>query len=132
MLSNHSLLSASIQSLLQSEASFQFYTVAADEPKMSTKIKQKNPHTIIIDSDDASLGDDVITRLLAQHPRATVIALNLNRREFNVYGVRRVLNSDLDGLLDAIWGKRQIPGKETRKRNTKSADAENGGEAMAT
>lgn len=132
MLSNHSLLSATIQSLLQNEANFQFYTVATDQPKMSSKIKQRNPHAIIIDSGDTSLGKDVITHLLDQHPKAKVIALNLDRRNINVYGVHRVVNSDLNGLMDAIRGRRQLPGKGAHKKKTKSADAGNGGEAMGT
>ena len=93
--------------------------------------KPRNYQTEAIIIQKAKLGDDVITQL-GQHPKAKVIALNFNQRNSNVYRVRRVVNSNLDGLMDAIRGRRQLPGKESHKKKTESADAGNGGETMGT
>lgn len=131
LLSNHSFLCASIQSLLQSEANLQFYTLTADEPnKISAKIKRKNPHVIIVDSGDKSLV--YVSYLLSQHPKARVITLNFNQKGFNVYEVFRVVKPDLNRLMDTIRGRRRLPGKEFRQNKTKRADALRGGKEIYT
>lgn len=130
LLTNRSLLSASVQSLLQSEANIKLYTASVDGPGMIADIKLRNPHVIIIDSGDTSLGEGAVTQLLGHYPRAKVIALNLNRKEIEVYKVRRVVETDLAGLLKAISGRRQRPITESNGNTTDSKVSSEGGEAM--
>jgi len=121
VVSNHSLLCASIHNLLQSEAHLQFWTVAVDEfAKMSAKIKRKNPHVIILDSGDKSLS--YVNYILSQNPKAKVITLNFNQRGFNLYEVFRVDKSDLNILMAIIRDRRQLIGKEFRQGKIKSTN----------
>lgn len=124
LLKNHSLLSASIERLLQNEASFELSIVAANDPKATAKIRRRHPQAIIIDSGDASLGEGVIPRLLEEHPQTKVIAVNLHHSDIRVYQIRAVLQTDLIGLLEAIQGggppaKPIEPGRTRQGRNSK-------------
>ena len=124
LLKNHSLLSASIEKLLQNEVSLELSIVAADDPKATAKIRRRRPQAIIIDSGDASLGEGVIPRLLEEHPQTKVIAVNLNHSGITVYQIRDVLQTDLAGLLEAIQGdgppaKPIKPGRTRQGRNSK-------------
>lgn len=129
LLGNRSLLTAGVQRLLEGVDSLDLSIVAAGEPAAIARLHPPAPEVIVLDSGDPSLGEGVITHLLGQHPKARVIALDLNRRGIEVYRVRRVVETDLDGLLEAIRGKR-MPRKESRQKTAVAADGGNGGEAM--
>jgi hypothetical protein len=130
LLSNRSLLAVSIQRLLQNEKGFKLSVVAADDPEVTAKIKQRSPQVIIIDSGDDSLGEGVIMRLLEEHPKTRVIALNLNHVGIKVYQMKHALQTSLDGLLETIRGK-EAPVKGRRVQPTGEAIAgKEGGEAM--
>ncbi|MFQ5874115.1 MAG: hypothetical protein ACE5JL_09975 [Dehalococcoidia bacterium] len=130
LLSNRSLLAAGVQRLLQDVDGLDLSIVAADQPEATAKIKQLDPHVIILDSGDTSLGQRPIAQMLEEHPRAKVVALNLNRDGIDVYRVKRVLRTTLDGLLEAIQGKgvpdRAKPMQPTRGRRARR----DGGDAM--
>lgn len=79
--------------------------VAADDPEATSKISQLDPQAILLDSDDTLLGRGSITRMLEEYPGARIVVLNLYRQGIEVYRMKRVLQTDLDGLLEAIWGE---------------------------
>ena len=130
LLSNRSLLAVSIQRLLQSEKDLGLSVVAADDPEATAKIRRRAPQVIIIDSSDASLGEGVITRLLQEHPKVKIIALNWNHKSIEVYQMKHVLQTNLDGLLETIRGKgASIKGR--RVQQTEDVITEkNGGDAI--
>ena len=105
LLSNRSLMTASIQKLLQDAEGFELSIVAADDPEATAKIKQQNPRAIIIDSDDTSLGEGVITRLLEEHSKVKVIALSWHHVGIKVYQMKHLMRTNPDGLLETIRGK---------------------------
>ncbi len=109
LLSSRSLLSAGVQSLLQKADSLELCIVPAEDPQAIARIRELSPRVIVLDSDDSSLGQGVITRMLEENPRARVIALNLKRRGIEVYRMKRLVRTDLDGLMGAILGKAQQP-----------------------
>ncbi|MBI4308103.1 MAG: hypothetical protein HY684_04790 [Chloroflexi bacterium] len=104
LLTNRSLLSAGVGRLLQAIQGVELVIVAGDDPDAGGKIRQVAPQVIILDSCDASLGEEPILRILDQYPRAKVIALNLNHHGIDVYQMRRLKQANLDGLLAAIQG----------------------------
>ncbi|MBI4302062.1 MAG: hypothetical protein HY664_05610 [Chloroflexi bacterium] len=106
LLSNRSLLSAGVRRLLQGVDSLELSIVAAEDPEASPKLRELAPEVIILDSDDPSLGEGIITHLLGQHPKARVIALKLDRKGIEVYMMHRCVETDLFGLLEAIRGRR--------------------------
>lgn len=120
LLSNRSLLAAGVQRLLQSMDGLELTMVAADDPEAAAQMRRHAPHVIILDTGDASLGPGAITRMLEEHPKARVIALNLDRTGIEVYQMKRVLQSNLDGLLEAIQGK----GAPARRRLMQQAGEE--------
>lgn len=130
LMSNRSLLAAGVQRLLQGMGGLELAVVAADDPEVAHRLKKLAPEVIVLDSGDASIGEGVITRMLGEHPKARVIALNLNRPGIEVYRVQRVLHTDLDGLLEAIQGKGAlakrefVPNREIQEREM------TGGETM--
>lgn len=107
LLSNRSILTAGVQRLLQEIDRFEVATVETSDPQWAATVKHLAPSVIVLDSSDDSLGKGVITRLLEEHPRARVIALNLNHTGIEVYRMKRVLHTGVDGLLEAI-GVRQM------------------------
>ncbi len=102
LLSNHSLLVAGVQKLLQDLNDLKVSIVAADAPEAAAKIKCLSPDAIILDSSDASMGEGIVTRLLEEHPKARVIALNLNQTGIEIFRMKRILQTDLEGLLEAL------------------------------
>jgi len=68
--------------------------------------------------------------MLAEHPKAKVIALNLNRTGIEVYRVRRVLHTDLNGLLEAIRGRALPPEKRLSPRGDYPGERGDGGGTM--
>ncbi len=130
LLSNRSLFAASIQRLLESETSFELFTVVADDPKAIANIRRMSPQVIIIDSGDTSLGEGVITRLLEEHPKTRVIALNLNHGGIKVYQMKHILQTNLDGLLETIRGKRNpVKGRHVRPTG-EAVTGKNGGDTI--
>ena len=105
LLSNHSLLVTSVQKLLQSAEGVELSIIEADDPEVTTKIKQRSPQAIIIDSDDTSLGEGVITRLLEEHPKVKVIAQSWHHVGIKIYQMKHLMRTNLDGLLETIRGK---------------------------
>lgn len=105
LLSNRSLLTACVQSLLQSKEGFELSVIRTDDPEANAKIRRWTPQAIIIDSGDASLGEGVITQLLEKHPKIMIIALNLNHEGIKVYQMKHLLQINPDGLLETIRGK---------------------------
>ncbi len=112
MFHSRSLLAAGVQSLLQEVAGLELSIVAADDPESGGRLRKLAPNVIVLDSGDASLGGGVIARILEEHPRARVVALSLDHAGIDVYRMRRVQRTNLDGLLEAIQGKR----KRARKK----------------
>ena len=76
--------------------------VAADDAQWLARVRQLLPDVIVLDSGDATLGDGAIPCLLKEHPRARVVALNLNHAGIEVYRMRRLLHTNVAGLLDAV------------------------------
>ena len=130
LLSNRSLLTTSVEQLLRYAEGFELSVVAADDPEATIKIKQVTPRFIIIDSGDKSLGEGVITRLLEEHPRAKVVALNLNHKGIKVYRMKHVLQTNLDGLLEIIRGKAaSVKGRRVQQTG-EVITRKNGGDAI--
>lgn len=105
LLSNRSILASGIQRLLEDVEGILFSVMETRDPEWPVKLGQEKPRAIILDSGDASLGEGVITHLLEEHPRAKIIALNLNHTGMDVYRMKRVVPTDLEGLLHAIQGR---------------------------
>ncbi|MBI2872813.1 MAG: response regulator transcription factor [Chloroflexi bacterium] len=105
LLSSHSLLTSGVQRLLEQVDGVQLSIVAADNPDWADKVQQSAPHVIVLDSDGPSGGDGVITRVLRQNPSAKVITLDLARKGIDVYRMQRLLQTNLEGLLEVIRGK---------------------------
>lgn len=129
LLSNHSLLATSIEQLLRYAEGFELSVIVADDPEATIKIKQVTPRFIIIDSGDASLGEGVITRLLEEHPRAKIVALNLNHKGIKVYQMKHLLQTDLDGLLETIRGKGASVKGRLLQQTEEVITEKNGGDA---
>lgn len=133
LLSNHSLLTSGVQKLLQGVEGLELSVIAAPAQEIVPVLKRLAPDAIVLDTGDTSLGEGVITQLLAEHPKARVVALNANRVGLEVYRLKRVLQADLDGLLKAILGRAaaagQGPGPQ-RPQRVGARRSENGGGAM--
>ncbi|MBI2936425.1 MAG: response regulator transcription factor [Chloroflexi bacterium] len=132
LLSNRSLLAAGVQRLLQGVDSLELSIVAARDSEALTKLRHLAPEVIVLDSGDPTLGEGVVTSLLGQHPRARVIALNLDRTGIEVYSLHRVVHADLEGLLEAIHGRRRLPGKESSQKTATTANGGDGGATIST
>lgn len=130
LLSNRSLFAAGVQKLLQDVDGLELSVVAAGDPEAAARIRHLAPSVIVLDSGDTSLGHEAIAQLLEEHPRVWVVALDLNRRGIDVYRMKRVLQTNLDGLLEAIQGKGP-PHMRRRGQQTRGLIPENdGGKAM--
>ncbi|MBI3979156.1 MAG: response regulator transcription factor [Chloroflexi bacterium] len=103
--------------------------MAAGEPDAISTLRRPAPEVIVLDAGDPSLGEGVITHLLDQYPDARVVAVDLNRTEIEVYRVRRVGATDLDGLLQAIRGRR-LGRKESGQKTTDTVESGEEGEAI--
>lgn len=105
MLTNHSLLAAGLQRLLQAIDGIELCTVLADDPQAAERIRSLDPQAIVLDSGDISMGEATITQMLEEHPRARVVALNLKRSGIEVFEMQRLAPTDLTALLEAIQSK---------------------------
>ncbi|MBI4301356.1 MAG: response regulator transcription factor [Chloroflexi bacterium] len=132
LLSNHSLLAAGVQRLLQGVDSLELSIVAAKDPEAILKLRRLTPEVIVLDSSDPSLGEGVIPRMLEENPHARVVALNLNRSDIEVYRVRHVLHTDLNGLLEAIRGKAVHDNEKAMAGTDDPTDGRDGGEKRRT
>ncbi len=102
LLSNSSLLAAGVEKLLQDVEGLELSIVAMGDPEAMAKVSEFAPKAIVLDSGDPSMGEGVITRILHEHPMATVVALDLSQSSIDVYGVKRVPQASLAGLLEAL------------------------------
>lgn len=105
LLSNHSLLAAGVRRLLEEVMDLELYIVAADDPEAAATIGQLAPTVIVLEADDTSQGEGVIPRILKAQPQARVVALSLNQIGFEVYRMEQILQTNLEGLLQAIQEK---------------------------
>lgn len=105
LLSNRSILASGIQRLLEEAEGVALSVIKTDDPEWPAKLARTVPRVIVLDSGDASLGEGGISHLLEEHPRAKIIALNLNHTGMDVYRMKRVVPTDLEGLLHAIHGR---------------------------
>ncbi len=128
LLSSRSLFAAGVQRLLEDSDGIELSTVAADEAGWVTKVKHLAPKVIVMDSSDCSLDQGVIARLLEEHPRARGIALSLNHAGMDVYWMKRVPQTNVDGLLGAIQGKGASTKGTRKQRSTSTKVVGNGGE----
>jgi DNA-binding NarL/FixJ family response regulator len=104
LLSNRSLLVAGIEQLLRRMDGVQLSVVEATGSCAIARLRTFKPEVIVFDSGDSSHGDGVITRLLGQHPEASVVALGLDPAGIQIYTVHRVAETNLNGLKEAILG----------------------------
>jgi DNA-binding NarL/FixJ family response regulator len=130
ILNSRSLLAAGVQRLLRGADGLKLTIVAADDPEAAAKLKQLAPKVIVLDSGDSSLGEGVVTQMLEEHPKARVVALNLDHAGIDVYRIRRVHQTNVDGLLEAIHGKRKQANNRGRQRPRDAGGSINGGETM--
>ena len=114
ILSCHSLLAAGVQCLLEEFGEVALSIVQADAPDWTTQSKDIAPHAIVIDCSDACLEPGIISKLLEEHSQAKVVALGLNSQGIDVYQRRRVPQTDVNGLLEAILGRHGA--RETREQ----------------
>ncbi len=104
LLSNRSLFVAGVERLLQNVSDVELNVLPADHPQLSQEVGRFAPQVIILDSGAAQPGEEAIGRLLAEHPRAKVVGLNLNEPTIKVFRMRRARHMDLEGLLEVIRG----------------------------
>ncbi|MBI2166239.1 MAG: hypothetical protein HYU29_07565 [Chloroflexi bacterium] len=130
LLTNHSLLASGVERLLQAVNGMNLSIVSVRDPEALPGLKRLAPEVIVVDSGDSSIAQGLITEMLREHPRARVVALNLDRKGIEVYRMRRVLQTDLSGLLDAIQGKGQQSTEKVAHTTGKSIDLGDGGETM--
>ncbi len=105
-------------------------TVRADDPEWMAELKRMAPSVIVMDSTDRYLDKEAITRILEARPRARVVAINLNHGGIDVYRRSRVQQTDLNGLLEAIHGRRGLRRTRAQQVDQPSADT-CGGEVMS-
>lgn len=110
LLSNGSVLAAGVERLLQNIDRVEFSTVPGEDPEAVVTIKRLAPTAIVLDSGDA-LSKASITRLLEGIPKVRVIALRADQKGIEVYRMSRVWETNLEGLLEAISGRRVTPGR---------------------
>ena len=127
LLSNRTLLAAGIENLLRRIDGVELSVVSVTEAGTIERLRELNPEAIVLDSSDLSLGEGVVTRLLGQHPEARVVALALDPTGIEVYRVHRVVETDLDGLKEAIWGGPPPLAEANRQRTSGTEEIENGG-----
>lgn len=130
LLTNHSLLAAGLQRLLQAIDGLELCTVRADDPRAAERIRSLDPQAIVLDSGDISMGDAAITQMLEEYPRAKVVALNLKRPGIEVFEMQRLAQTDLAALLEAIQGNRSPASGGTGAPPRTAAATREGGEGM--
>ncbi len=102
MLSNRSLLTSGVQGLLHEMEEIDLHVVMANGPDVAGTLRGLEPRVIVLDSSDLSIGDGAIVHVLRDCPEAKVIAVNLDPAAIDVYEVRHILQTSLEGLLQAI------------------------------
>jgi DNA-binding NarL/FixJ family response regulator len=104
LLNNRSLFVAGVERLLQGVDDVELNVVPVDHANLATEVKRFAPHIIILDSGAAQPSGEAIVGLLAEHPKAKVVGLNLNEPAMKVFRMRQVRHMDLEGLLEVIRG----------------------------
>ncbi len=107
LVSNRSVLVAGIQRLLEGMNSVELSVVQEDVPDLQRHIRTLAPQAILLDGEGVA-DQGMVTQMLEQQPAARVIVLGVQRNDIEVYSLRKVLHTDLDGLLEAIHGKKAI------------------------
>lgn len=102
LLSNRSLFATVVKTLLEKVDSFQLCVASVDDPDWVAKLGEMQPDAVVFDSGDLSRRDEIVARLLECCPNTRVISLNLFRQAIDVYRRERILQTDLNGLLEAI------------------------------
>jgi DNA-binding NarL/FixJ family response regulator len=105
LLSNRSVLVAGIRLLLESIEGLELAVVPGDDPEVRRRIHQLAPQAILLDCERGLPDHGLVTQMLEEHPKARVIVLGVNRQDIEVYSLRKVRHTDLDGLLEAIGGR---------------------------
>jgi DNA-binding NarL/FixJ family response regulator len=102
LLSNRSLFASAVKTLLEKVESLQLCVTSVDDPGWIAKLSEVQPDAIVFDSGDASRRSEIVASLLECCPNARIISLNLLRQGIDVYRRESVLQTDLNGLLEAI------------------------------
>lgn len=105
LLTRGSVLGAGVQRLLQGVSGLDLIAVPAGDPQAETTVRQASPDVIVLDSSDMPNGAGIIPRVLHENPRAKVITLSVDSDDMEVYRMKRVVQTSLDGLLEVIQGK---------------------------
>lgn len=129
LLSNNSILAAGLRHLLQSIDGLQFSVVPAGCDAI-TKLDELNPAVIVMDPADPALGEGIVTRLLGHFPKSRVVVLNLEPAGIEVYRVHQVVETNLDGLLEAIGVQPNQHQETALQRPIEAADFGIGGSMM--
>ncbi|MBI4494612.1 MAG: hypothetical protein HY690_17685 [Chloroflexi bacterium] len=130
LLSNGSLLTASVLRLLEGVEELELELLAADDPEASARIDHFAPQVIVLDAGGPPVGRELVARMLLALPRTRVIALNLERADMEVYRAQRVSGASLHTLLEAIHGKRK--GSQSRATEQPEEGVARGGEQATT
>lgn len=104
LFSNRSVFAAGVQELLQSVPNVALSVVDATDPDAMKTIRTLKPDVVVVDTGDATAGRASVVRALEARPEARVVALSLNKQAIDVYRMKRVIQTDLVGLLCAIDG----------------------------
>jgi DNA-binding NarL/FixJ family response regulator len=104
LLTNRSLFAAGVEELLLGVEGMTLSVIDAADPSAMAEIGRLKPQVIVLDTNDAVAGRAAVVQLLEQQPRARVVALNLNHAAIDVYRMKRVVATDVVGLLRAING----------------------------
>lgn len=104
LLTNRSLFAAGVEELLLSVDGMTLSVVDATDSGAMEKIAVLRPQVIVLDLDDDVVGRAAVVRILEVQPQARVVALNLNHSGIDVYRMKRVIPTDVAGLVRAIQG----------------------------
>lgn len=108
VISNGSVLTASVARLFQTLGDLKVAVLSRRDPKLSERIGRLDAQVVVLDVGRAPSSHRLLGRLLSEHPRMTVVALNLDRPDLQVYQPRLVEASP-DGLLAAVRERRRSP-----------------------
>ena len=117
LLTNRSLFAAGVEELLLGVDGMTLSVVDAADPCAMKKISILRPHVIVLDTDGAVVGRAAVVQILEMQPQARVVALSLDRAAIDVYRIKRVIPTDLGGLMRAIQGP---PGQLRHERRPKN------------
>lgn len=102
LLSNRSLFTTVVKSLLEGVGSYQLCVVSVADPDWDDQLRKLEPKAVVFDSGDVSLQDTVMKLLNDCCPNTKVISLNPSRDGIDVYLKQRVTQTDLSTLLEVI------------------------------